>query len=61
MIEFAATFVFVGGAIAASVAAGTRYLNSHAQHSNLSSAQAKNEPLVRPSHPSGGDWPEVRS
>lgn len=60
MIEFAATFIAVGGAIAASVAAGTHYLDSHSQF-DLSAKQSKDKPLVRPQYPSGGEWPDSAS
>lgn len=59
MFEFAATMIVVGSAIAVTVAAGTRYLNTHVHYRDISSSQARNEPLVRPQYPSGGDWPEV--
>jgi hypothetical protein len=61
MIEFAATMIVISGAIAATVAAGTRYLDTHAKYRTLSDSQAKNEPLIRPGYPSGRDWPELTS
>jgi hypothetical protein len=59
MIEIAA-LIAVGGSIAATVAVGTRYLNSASDYHEMSAAQIQNEPLIRPHYPSGGDWPENR-
>lgn len=57
MIEIAA-IALVGGAIAAGVSLGTRYIEGYLRvdHSRMSA----NEPIVRPSHPSGEDWQDTQ-
>lgn len=55
MSEFV-TLAAVGGAIAAGVGFGTRYINDLFRVERLE--VSTDQPIIRPYHPSGEDWKE---